>query len=110
MTEQVFRADGYEGYVPPAGEMVFEREGSRMSTFAYGGLMAAHEGAATWVRVRVNLVNLGEGTHRLQAQAYMVPYHGDSFAEEEKRISNFRSGPYQSLLDKVKKDLEPASP
>src|SRR5262245_55354766 len=58
-TEQTFRADGYQGYTSPSGEMVFEKQGSRMSQLAYGGLIATQQGNQTWVRVRVNLADLG---------------------------------------------------
>jgi hypothetical protein len=36
----------------------------------------------------------------------MVSGAGDSFFEEEHRLANLRSGPYQDLLDEVDKRLK----
>ena len=51
-------------------------------------------------------MDLGESKYRLQCQAYMVRDPGQGFFEEETRIVNARSRPYQSLLNKVKKQLD----
>ena len=101
VTEEVFRGNGYHGYSGVTGEMVFEKEGSRMNQLAYGGWLETHQGNTTWVRVRLTLVDLGDGSHRLQCQAFMVPHHGDSFFEEEQRLTNIRSAPYQQLLNEI---------
>jgi hypothetical protein len=100
-TIEVFQADGYAAGTME-GQLVFQKEGSRMTTVAYEGLVGAHEGAQTMVRVKVQLVNLGAGTYRLQGQAYVVKgAGGDPFFQDEQRLANIRSGPYQNLLDKV---------
>jgi len=52
----------------------------------------------TIIRVRAELVDLGNGAQRLQCQTYMVSGAGDSFFENESRLANFRSGPYQDLF------------
>ena len=36
----------------------------------------------------------------------MVSGAGDAFMENESRLANFRSGPYQDLLDEVAKRLK----
>ena len=36
----------------------------------------------------------------------MVRNAGDSFSEDQTRLTNFRSGPYQDLLDKVASRLK----
>jgi len=106
VTEQVFQADGYQAFTITPGEMVFEKEGGRMNQLAYGGLISTTEGdTRTWIRVKASIVDLGAGTRRLQCQAYVVPHRGDAFFEEEKRISSFRNGPYQELLNQVKARL-----
>ena len=69
-------------------------------------LVALQAGARSVVRVRVELVDLEGGSHRLQGQAYMVSDVGDSFFEEEHRLANLRSGPYQDLLNKVARRLK----
>ena len=67
--------------------------------------VGAHYGATTVVRVRAQLVDLGAGTSRLQCQAYMVRNANDSFFQDESRLINARSTPYQNLLNKVAKRL-----
>ena len=105
-TSQVFIEAGYAG--GPAGptQIVFTKEASRMSTIARDGLIAAQGGARTLERVRVELVDLGDGSHRIQCEAFMVSSAGDSFFENEVRKTNLRSGPYRSLLSKVAKQLK----
>ena len=104
-TTAVFRADGYEAFTSgPA--LVFEKEGTRANTMAHDGLVAAQAGASTVVRVRVELVDLGGGTRRLQCHAFMVKSAGDSFFEEEHKVANIRSRPYQNLLDEVASRLK----
>jgi hypothetical protein len=102
VTIEVFQEDGYmAGSI--GDQLVFQKEGSRMTNLAYEGVIGTHYGAQTMVRVKTDLVNLGQGAYRLQCQAYIVKGAGDSFFEEEQRLANVRSGPYQSLLDKVAK-------
>jgi hypothetical protein len=104
-TIAVFRENGYRAYAS-GQQLVFEREGSRANTFAYDGLVGAQAGAVTIVRVRAELVELGADSYRLQCQAYMVSDASDSFFEDEHRLTNFRSGPYQHLLNEVAKRLK----
>jgi hypothetical protein len=105
-TAAVFQEDGYRvGQLTPAS-MLFEKEGSRGQSLAYSGIVDTHYGATTLVRVRAQLVDVGGGSQRLQCQAFMVRNAGDSFFEDESRLVNLRSGPYQSLLNKVAKRLK----
>jgi hypothetical protein len=101
----VFQADGYETFTF-GNELVFEKEGTRGNTLAYDGLIATQSGARSIVRVKSEVVDLGGGSHRLQCQAYVVSGAGDSFFEEEHRVANIRSKPYQNLLDEVAKRLK----
>jgi hypothetical protein len=104
-TTTVFRENGYQALA--SGEkLVFEREGSLANTLSRDGLLAAQGGARTMVRVRAEVVDLGTGARRLQCQAYMVSGAGDSFFEEEHRVSNLSRRPYQNLLDQVAKRLQ----
>ena len=105
-TAVVFRANGYAGRSNGSGQMVFEKEGTRANNLAYNGVVGTHYGAQTIVRVKTELLDLGDGSHRLQCQAYMVRNAGDSFFEEEQRLANVRRGPYQTLLDEVAKRLK----
>ena len=101
----VFRENGYQTFSSADG-LICEKEGTRANTISRDGLVAAQAGARTLVRVRAKVEDLGSGSHRLQCQAYMVSGAGDSFFEEEHRLANFRSGPYQKLLDEVAKRLK----
>ena len=106
-TQKVFGEEGYSGGgAGLGGSMVFEKEASRATSFSRNGLVATHEGARALMRVKVDLVSLSGDSYRLQCQAYAVSGAGDSFFEDEVRLSNLRSGPYRSLLNKVKEALK----
>ena len=106
MTAGVFQEDGYRARAVTPDNMIFEKEGSRGQSLAYGGVVDTHYGAVTIVRVKAQVVDLGAGGNRLQCQAYMVRDAGDSFFEDASPLANFRSGPYQKLLDKVAERLK----
>ena len=110
-TAKVFGEDGYTGGLAGPGKLVFQQEASRATTFSQEGLYATSQGAKTMNRVRVEIVPLsGSAGYRLQCQAYIVRDAG-AMLEDEVRLANFRSGPYQRLLNKVKKNLaSPAKP
>jgi len=100
-TGAVFQEDGYTvGSLSPSG-MVFQKEGSRGQSLAYGGVADTYYGSTTVVRVRASVVDLGAGKHRLQCKAFMVRKANDSFFQDETALLNIRSRPYQNLLDKV---------
>jgi hypothetical protein len=104
-TIAVFRENGYQVSGSSQG-LTFEKEGTKANSIAYDGVVGSHYGAVTIIRVRAELVALGNGAQRLQCHAWMVSNAGDSFFEDEHRLANFRSGPYQDLLDEVAKRLK----
>jgi hypothetical protein len=104
-TIAVFREDGYTPFAN-GSELVFDKEGSRLNTLSRDGLVATQAGAVTVVRVKVELIELGPGSQRLQAHAFMVSGAGDSFFEDEHKLADFRGRPYQRLLDEVAKRLK----
>jgi hypothetical protein len=104
-TIAVFRENGYQVFASSQG-LTFEKEGTKGNSIAYDGFVGSHYGAVTIIRVRAELVDLGNGAQRLQCQAYMVSGAGDAFFEDEHRLANLRSGPYQDLLDEVDKRLK----
>lgn len=57
--------------------------------------------ASVQVRVRVSAVPVFDGVLELQCQAFRVQHKGDAVFEEEVRLKQNRSKPYQALLDKV---------
>ncbi len=101
----VFQEDGYKAG-SAGGQLVFEKEASRMTNIAYEGVIGSHYGAQTLVRVKVSLVDLGAGAYRLQCQAFIVKDAGDAFFAEEQKLANVRSRPYQNLLDEVASRLK----
>lgn len=104
-TVAVFQDDGYKA-TSAGGQLIFEKEASKLTNVAYEGVVGSHYGAQTLLRVKVTLVDLGASAYRLQCQAYIVKDAGDSFFAEEQKLANVRSGPYQRLLNEVAKRLE----
>ena len=105
-TATVFGADGYMNGPSRSGQLVFQKVASRATTFSQSGLYATQQGAQTVNRVKVEIVPLSGGSsYRVQCQAYIVRDAG-ALLEDEVRLSNIRSAPYQSLLNKVKKQLK----
>ena len=105
-TAKVFGADGYMAGPSRAGQLVFQKLASRATTLSQSGLYATQQGAQTVNRVKVEIVPLSGGSsYRLQCQAYIVRDAG-AMLEDEVRLTSLRSGPYQSLLNKVKKQLK----
>jgi hypothetical protein len=105
-TAKVFGADGYMAGPSRAGQLVFQKDASHATTLSQEGLYATQSGARTMNRVRAEIVPLSGGSScRLQCQAYIVRDAG-ALLEDEVRLSSLRSGPYQSLLNKVKKQLK----
>jgi hypothetical protein len=97
-TMAVFQQDGYEAARVARSELVFEKEGSRWDQIAYGNWVDSNP---VWIRVRVSLVPLSDGVFRLQCQAFRVRDKDDTVPENEVRLKNNHSKPYQALLDKV---------
>lgn len=93
----VFAEAGYETYSSVAGDLIFEKEGTRKNQVMHGGWI---DDSPVRERVRSEIVTLYDGTQRLQCKVYMVQNPGQ-FSEQEKRLANFRSGPYQTLLNRV---------
>jgi hypothetical protein len=105
-TAAVFQEDGFQVGVVMPSNMVFQKEGSRGQSLAYGGVVDTTYGSTTMVRVKASLVDLGASGQRLQCQAYMVRNANDSFFEDESRLLNIHGGKYQGLLNKVAKRLK----
>jgi hypothetical protein len=105
-TAQVFRQDGYAAFQAGPGQMVFQKQGSKLNDIGQYGMVDSYYGATTMIRVRAEIVDLGTGSFRLQGQAYMVRNAGDSFFEDEHPLIYARRGPYQRLFDKVAKQLK----
>jgi hypothetical protein len=101
---EVFRENGYLAAHSGPPEMVFEKRGSTMNNLAYGNWMG---GEPVWVRVKVSIVRTGEMANRLQCTASLLRDR-NGLMEEEIKVSRLRSGPYQKLLEEVRRRLNPA--
>jgi hypothetical protein len=97
-TALVFEQDGFSAVRVQRGEMIFEKEGSKWDSIAYGSWV---DNTPVWVRVKLSVVPLAEADYRLQCQAYKVRNKGDPLIEDEVRVGNAHKKPYQALLDKV---------
>lgn len=102
-TMVVFAQDGYTVVKLEGSELAFEKEGSRWDRIAYGNWM---DNDAVWVRVNVSVLPLSDGVFLLQCQAFKVRDKGDRVFEEQVRMKNNHSKPYQALLDKVPGQLK----
>ena len=101
----VFQQGGYTVADGLRSEMVFEKEGSRWDQIAYGSWVNP---APVWIRVKVSMIPLSDDAFRLQCQAYKVRNKGDPLVEDQVRIGNSHSKPYQALLDEVLGQLKRA--
>jgi hypothetical protein len=105
-TAKVFGAEGYRGGITRSGQLIFEKEASRATTMAREGFTSTYYGACSFYRVRAEMVSLSGGVYRLQCRAFVVTGGSDTFFQDEVPLSNVRSAPYQSLLNKVAKELK----
>jgi hypothetical protein len=92
----VFREEGFIVGSPAPLKLVCNREGSRRNKVAYGD-WTGESGVAE--RVKLDFVYLSADKYRLQCNAYMVRNPGG--LEDEVKLRNIRSKPYQELLNKV---------
>jgi hypothetical protein len=105
-TSKVFAENGYKGGMTGQGEMTFEKEASRATTVAREGLINTYYGEQSINRVRVELIDLGNDTVRLQCKAYKVSGGTEAFFQDEVPIGNTGAGPYRSMLKKVADQLK----
>ncbi len=97
-TVVVFRQEGYTAVDVHGAEMIFEKQGTEWDRIVHGSWI---DQASVQVRVRVSAVPVFDGVLELQCQAFRVQHKGDAVFEEEVRLKQNRSKPYQALLDKV---------
>jgi len=95
MAAEVFQDNGYLVASAKPSELIFEKKASGWNNFAYGNWTEP-----VWVRVTADIVPVSETTFRLQCHAVLLRDRGDT-TEEQIKISNLRSHPYQKLLNEV---------
>jgi hypothetical protein len=108
VTARVFGAEGYQGGPTRGqpGKMMFQKEASRATSIAREGIVDAHYGERSLERVRVEIMPLADGSHRLQCKAFVVIGGSDPVFADEVPLANLRSGPYQAFLNEVRKQLK----
>jgi hypothetical protein len=103
-TDEVFRADGYVGGRAGPTQFRYFKNASRTTQLAYGGILYP-DGNISY-RVEVTSRDLDAGSVLLQCQVYRVRSNGDPFFDDNTNMRGIRSGPYQMLLNKVKRQLK----
>jgi hypothetical protein len=99
---KVFGDSGYQMH-RSGDDLIFEREGTQRDQVNYGSYLA---NKPVLERVRAQIVPLADGKFRLQCTAYIVRNPGEPALEEELKLPNYRSGPYQKILDDVASRLK----
>jgi hypothetical protein len=102
--KKVFIEDGYEVVNEENNMLVFEKPGSRIKDFTYGGL-ANQEGV--WVKVVLTIKDKSNGTYWVAGDAYMVKNRDDDFFREETKVLKLFGQEYQRLLNRVKQEAAP---
>jgi len=101
---EVFKEAHYVAARPAANHkmmLMFEKEGNTGDMVIYGDWSSNKP----WYRVKLNIKSLDNETQLVECDAYRVSEHGDPRFEEEKRLSRFKKGAYQDLLNRVKDRL-----
>jgi hypothetical protein len=107
--DMVFANNGYQSVQLPNGGQVYEKEASRGDQIAYAGLVGAHEGERTIVRVRMGIQPYGAHAWLLDCKAFVVTSPGDFVNEQTFPLYGFQSGPYQTLLNNIKGTVQQAA-
>ena len=93
-----------KGYVENSrrGSWFYERGTSAVGQLLHGGWFN-EDGVRE--RAKLRLIPLAEDTYRIECEAVMVRDAGDSFFEEETRMTSLKRGPYKKILKEVEKRL-----
>lgn len=94
---EVFVGNGFKSIATAPTDMVFEKQASRMSNFAYGSWLGDDP---VLVRVKAAVIPVGEMKFRLECTAYLVRDRGGA-TEEQIPVSRMHRGTYQKMVDQV---------
>jgi hypothetical protein len=106
---EVFKEANYVSVRPPANRdmtFIFEKQGTTGDLLMYGDWSPN----APWYRVKLSIRTLDPQTELVECDVYRVVGHGDARFEEETKLSRFKKGTYQDLLNRVKERLTGSSP
>jgi hypothetical protein len=107
--DTVFANANYQSIKKPDGAQVYEKEATKGQQVAYAGLVGAHEGERTIVRVRMGIEPQGVDAFLLSCKAFVVTSPGDFVSEQTFPLYGWQSGPYQDLLNNVRDNLKVAA-
>jgi hypothetical protein len=99
-TVKVFEQEAWTFSEEKQGVMVFEREGTRRDNRLYGGWAGFDSGV--WMRVEVRLQPYKD-CQLLRCDASAVMNRGDRINEVRRTVMPISAGPYEDLLEAVKK-------
>lgn len=97
----VFQASGFSLVNRDKAGLVFERQASGWSNFAYGGWL---DSQSIWVRAEVQVLPLDDLDFQLVCHPHLLMSKGEAL-EEEIKTARPRSGPFQKMLDDVGRRL-----
>lgn len=100
----VFRENGFMLKSSLQSDLVFERQGTKWDTLAYGGWFEN-----IWIRARVVVSIYEPGVFRVACKAYRVDGRGDISTGEEKSLPRTNAGYYQGLLNQVRTRIDAAA-
>jgi hypothetical protein len=107
--DSVFANNGYQSTKLPDGGQAYEKEATKGEQIAYAGIVGAHEGVHTIVRVRMGLQPQGAQAYLLSCKAYVVTNPGDFVSEQIFPLYGWQSGPYQDMLNSIRDNLKVAA-
>jgi hypothetical protein len=99
---KVFHAHGFTGGPAVENRFIFTRTGTYSDRLVYGSYVF---GEAVTVKVTVITRTLPDGAIAMTGNAWMDAGEDDPVFEGDHKATPLRKGPYQSLLQEVKKDL-----
>jgi hypothetical protein len=106
---EVFQQAGYKPVPLPDNRdlrLEFEKPAGAMANFLYGGW---HPNKV-WLRVKLRIATLDEGSQLVTCDLYRVTDHGDPHFEAERKVSPAKKRPYRALLEQVKARASRAPP
>jgi len=103
---KVFQQNGYQNVPRPDEPLVFEREATRGEQISYAGFVGAHNDEKVVIQVRLKVEVKDVYTYWLGCRAYAVTSPDQPIFSKTTAMFNVQSGPYQELLDKVKRSLQ----
>lgn len=95
---EVFLEEQFMQALTNATLMTFEKRGSVLQDITYGSFLNNE----SWIRAKLTIKPLEENQHWLECRVFMVRNYGESFFEEERKVSRFKRGHYQDLLEEIR--------